>query len=132
MFGVCVSVSVCVCMREFARLQSSNLSQNRITGGGEWPGSIFHETSPPYRISITSDDLLSFLLLLLLFHLLLLLLLLLGTSTSAPPPSLSLLFPQEFPFPCCLSPLLSLCLLVPLPHSSSSAMLGSGTVWYPW
>lgn len=62
---------VCVCVSEFARLRSSNPSQNRITGGGEWPGSIFHETSPPYRISITSDDLLSFLLPLIQFHLLL-------------------------------------------------------------
>lgn len=56
---------VCECACELARLRSSNSSQNRITGGGgggEWPGSIFHETSPPYRISITSDDLLSFLL----------------------------------------------------------------------
>lgn len=51
---------VCVCVCELARLQSSNPSQNRIAGGGEWPSSMFHETSPPYRISITSDDLLFF------------------------------------------------------------------------
>ena len=69
----------------FARLESSNWSQNRITGGGgEWPDSIFHETSPPHRISITSDDLHFFPLPLVLFHLrLLFLLLLLFLSTSS-------------------------------------------------
>lgn len=51
-----------VCVSVFARLRSSNPSQNRIGGGGGWPSSIFDETSPPYRISITSDDLFSFLL----------------------------------------------------------------------
>lgn len=54
---------VCVRERAFVRLQSSNWSQNRITGGGEWPCSIFHENSPPYRVCITSDDLLFFFLL---------------------------------------------------------------------
>lgn len=93
---VCGRLETCVwcvqvCVSEFARLQSSNPSQNRITGGGEWPGSIFHETSPPYRISITSDDLFSFLLPLIQFHLLCLLLLF-GTSISAPPLSLCLLW----------------------------------------
>lgn len=70
---------VCV---SFVRLDYTNPSQNRLTGGGgEWPESIFHETSPPHRIPVTSDDLLSFLLLLLPSHLFLLILLLIGTST---------------------------------------------------
>lgn len=38
-------------------LQSSNSGQLQIAGGGEWPDSSLRETGPPYRISITSDDL---------------------------------------------------------------------------
>lgn len=41
----------------FAWLQSSNSGQLQIAGGGEWPDSSLRETGPPYRISITSDDL---------------------------------------------------------------------------
>lgn len=41
----------------FVWLQSSNSGQLQIAGGGEWPDSSLRETGPPYRISITSDDL---------------------------------------------------------------------------
>jgi len=108
---------------ELARLQSSNPSQNRIAGGGEWPGSMFHETSPPYRISITSDDLLFFFLLLFLFHLLFFSLLLFGPSTSAPPllfiPPLSSGVSFAFSVVCLLhcSPFFSFSYTaLPLPH----------------
>lgn len=98
---ICVGASghVFVCMRDLARLECRPEPEQESGGGGEWPGAIFYETSPPYRISITSNDLLLFPPSLplhptsfILFPLL----------TSAPPLSVSAVFLFNFPLVCLL------------------------------